>query len=78
MFITQDKKNNRPPISTFDVFDTVITRAVVAPAAVYLLLGRRLSSVGLVNCTPEAFAHARADQAVQGEEIEVRLTLFVF
>jgi FMN phosphatase YigB (HAD superfamily) len=48
-------------IQSFDVFDTVLTRAVGDPAALFLLLGRRLSNRSLIPCTPEAFARARVD-----------------
>lgn len=58
-FTLQDKKAKLQSITTFDVFDTLITRAVADPSAVYLLLGRRLSNLRLIRCTPEAFAHAR-------------------
>ncbi len=48
-------------IASFDVFDTVITRAVGTPAAVFLLLGRILKNMSLIGCTPEAFACIRID-----------------
>lgn len=47
-------------IASFDVFDTVLTRAVGSPSAVFLLLGRRLANMSLIQSTPEAFACARA------------------
>ncbi len=50
---------NTIQISSFDVFDTVLTRVVGAPRAVFLLLGKQLVSQSLISCTPEAFAHAR-------------------
>ena len=46
-------------ISSFDVFDTVLTRIVGAPRAIFLLLGKQLASQSLISCTPEAFADAR-------------------
>ncbi|MBP5976708.1 hypothetical protein HW132_29250 [Brasilonema sp. CT11] len=46
-------------ISSFDVFDTVLTRVVGTPKAFFLLLGKRLASLSLIHCTPEAFVHAR-------------------
>jgi FMN phosphatase YigB (HAD superfamily) len=46
-------------IASFDVFDTVLTRAVGSPSAVFLLLGRRLKALSLIECTAEAFARAR-------------------
>jgi FMN phosphatase YigB (HAD superfamily) len=46
-------------IAAFDVFDTVLTRALGAPEAVFLAVGRRAALAGLIECTPEAFARAR-------------------
>ncbi len=46
-------------LASFDVFDTVVTRAVGSPASVFLLLGRRLAQMRLIECSPEAFARAR-------------------
>ena len=46
-------------IASFDVFDTVLTRAVGSPSTVFLLLGKRLTNMSLIQCTPEAFARAR-------------------
>ena len=46
-------------LASFDVFDTVLTRAVGAPESLFLLLGRKLASLSLIACTPEAFARAR-------------------
>ncbi len=46
-------------ISSFDVFDTVLTRVVGTPKAFFLLLGKQLAASTLINCTPEAFVHAR-------------------
>jgi predicted HAD superfamily hydrolase len=59
---------NTIQIYSFDVFDTVLTRVVGAPKAVFLLLGKQLASQFLINCTPEAFAHARikAEQRTYG------------
>jgi FMN phosphatase YigB (HAD superfamily) len=47
-------------ISSFDVFDTVLTRVIGDPKTVFLLLGKQLLARSLVSCTPEAFAHARS------------------
>lgn len=44
-------------VASFDVFDTVLTRAVGDPQSVFLLLGLRLG--GTLGCSPEAFARAR-------------------
>lgn len=46
-------------VLSFDVFETVLVRRVGAPGSVFLLLGRRLSALGLVTVTPEGFAAAR-------------------
>jgi FMN phosphatase YigB (HAD superfamily) len=46
-------------ISSFDVFNTVLTRVIGSPKSIYLLLGKQLASQSLINCTPEAFAAAR-------------------
>jgi FMN phosphatase YigB (HAD superfamily) len=46
-------------IASFDVFDTVLTRIVGDPKAIFLLLGKKLFRLSLVACTPEAFARAR-------------------
>ena len=45
---------------TFDVFDTLITRAVARPSDVFLLLGHCLADAGLLaSHSPHAFASAR-------------------
>ncbi len=46
-------------MASFDVFDTVLTRSVASPHAVFLLLGRWLQVRGLGRSTPEAFARHR-------------------
>ncbi len=43
----------------FDIFDTLLTRAVAKPEHVFLLLGRRLCASGALACTPEMFARQR-------------------
>lgn len=48
-------------IASFDVFDTLLTRAVGAPASVFLLLGRKFAAASLIPCSAEAFARARMD-----------------
>lgn len=48
-------------VTSYDVFDTLVTRLVGAPSAVFLLLGRRLSTRGLIACTPAAFAEHRSE-----------------
>ncbi len=47
-------------VLSLDVFDTVLVRSCGAPQALYLWLGRRLAHRGIIECTPEAFAAARA------------------
>jgi FMN phosphatase YigB (HAD superfamily) len=49
------------PISSFDVFDTVLTRAVGRAQSVFLLLGQQVVRDGVADCTPEIFARARAE-----------------
>lgn len=53
-------------IYSFDVFDTVLTRAVGDPAAVFRLVGDRLHASGLIACSAEAFAltRQRADEDI--------------
>lgn len=48
-----------PSVASFDIFDTVLVRALGRPDALFLLLGRRLRREGLIACAPEAFAAAR-------------------
>ncbi|MGJ7440889.1 HAD family hydrolase [Aquipuribacter sp. MA13-6] len=44
---------------TFDVFETVLVRAVSPPEAVFEVVGRRAAAEGLVSCSPQAFTRAR-------------------
>ncbi len=46
-------------VSSFDVFDTLLTRAVGEPEAVALLLGRRLTRSGVIDGDAAAFARQR-------------------
>lgn len=55
-------------ISTFDVFDTVLTRRVGNPRSMFLLLGRRASVRGHISCSAHAFATARRS----GEQLAFR------
>ncbi|MFC3689996.1 hypothetical protein [Aquipuribacter hungaricus] len=50
----------RDEVVTFDVFETVLVRAVSPPAAVFDLVGRRAVERGLVACSPQAYSQARA------------------
>ena len=47
------------PLVSFDVYDTVVTRAVGSPPSVFLLLGRYLTRQGCHLLSAEAFARAR-------------------
>lgn len=51
-----------PPaeLATFDVFETVLVRAVSPPQAVFDLVGRRAVEEGLLACSPQAFGRARS------------------
>lgn len=44
-----------------DVFDTVLTRVVGTPSALFLILGKRLAARGLIRGSAEAFARARIE-----------------
>jgi len=48
-------------IASFDIFDTVLTRKTGSPQALFLLLGRRLVRMGLINHSAESFARARIE-----------------
>lgn len=48
-------------LAMFDVFDTVLTRRVGAPASVFLLVGRRLANLGEIDRSEQEFARARAE-----------------
>ena len=75
---------SRPDIATsFDVFDTLLWRAVPKPTDVFLLLGERLRELGLLrsSASPELFAKlrilaeqvARAQAQAERQTSEVRL-----
>jgi FMN phosphatase YigB (HAD superfamily) len=59
-----------PELVSFDVFDTVLTRAVARPESVFILLGNRLRQAGLTTATAAEFARARV-----AAEADVRTTL---
>ena len=46
---------------SFDVFDTLLTRAVGSPSSLFILLGRMPEVQGITRCTPEEFARIRID-----------------
>jgi FMN phosphatase YigB (HAD superfamily) len=48
-------------LASFDVFDTLLTRAVGSPESVFLALGRRLWAHRIISCSPQAFAAARTE-----------------
>lgn len=51
----------RLSVASFDVFDTVLTRAIGAPEDVFLLLGCSLAQDGAISCSPEVYHQARVD-----------------
>ena len=58
--LRRDIGDHSETIRTFDVFDTLMTRAVGRPSDVFLLLGRVLADAGwLSSRSPHAFAGAR-------------------
>ncbi len=69
MTLALERKSANPPAEVkddlgavpicFDIFDTLLTRAVAKPEDVFLLLGRRLSESGVTACSPEMFARQR-------------------
>lgn len=56
-------------VISFDVFDTVVTRLVGAPSSVFLLLGRRLSLSGKIQCSPAAFYEHRIEAERRSKRI---------
>ncbi len=46
--------------SSFDIFDTILTRQVGSPESTFLLLGKQLQKRSLITCTAEAFARIRS------------------
>ena len=52
-------KSRSSMLHTYDVFDTVMVRAVGSHETVHLFVGRRLQSAGIIKQTPEVFARAR-------------------
>ncbi|MGF1669249.1 MAG: hypothetical protein ACFCU6_02280, partial [Balneolaceae bacterium] len=44
---------------SFDVFDTIVTRKVGDPYAIFLLIGKRLLEKKMINSSPELFARSR-------------------
>jgi hypothetical protein len=61
-------------IESFDVFDTLLTRCVLKPSDLYLLIGRRLSELGLVSSAEDFYrermaAERRAREVTSREEV---------
>jgi FMN phosphatase YigB (HAD superfamily)/uncharacterized membrane protein len=46
-------------VASFDVFDTVLTRTVGSPESSFLLLGKKLRELSLIDCSAEVFARIR-------------------
>jgi FMN phosphatase YigB (HAD superfamily) len=44
---------------SFDVFDTVLTRSVGEPTALFRMVGQQLRQQGIVTCSPETFLQQR-------------------
>ena len=64
----------QPSVASFDVFDTLLTRAASSPASVFILLGRELSDARLTTLDPAAFRAARMKaetEAAHGRSINL-------
>ncbi len=48
-------------LASFDIFETVLARKVGSAMSSFYMLGRRLERNGLLDCSVEVFARARAD-----------------
>jgi len=48
-------------VASFDVFDTLLTRRVSPPDAVFLFVGQRIAARGTLPMSAEAFARARGE-----------------
>jgi FMN phosphatase YigB (HAD superfamily) len=46
-------------VATFDVFDTLLVRAVGSPRSNFLLLGQKLKALNLIDCSAATFAQLR-------------------
>lgn len=58
----------RPVIVSFDVFETVIVRAIGDPDALFVLLGTQLWQAGIIGPTPSQFAAQRHWAYVRARE----------
>lgn len=64
----------QPSVASFDVFDTLLTRAVASPAALFTLLGRELADGRLITISPAAFRAARIQaesDAARGQSVNL-------
>lgn len=52
-------------MQSFDVFDTVLTRAVGAPESVFILLGKRLRKASVIPVPPHEFSRLRVEAEIQ-------------
>lgn len=48
-----------PVVATFDVFDTVVTRAVAPPEAIFLLVGNHARAIGMLDVVAADFSSCR-------------------
>ena len=51
-FVVEDLKRGQPEVRSFDVYDTLITRAVGSDRSMFYTLGARLREMGIVPFTP--------------------------
>ena len=57
-------------ISSFDVFDTLLTRIYAAPHDLFLALGFELQALGLIRVSAETFADNRRDAELRVRRLE--------
>ena len=69
--------NRFPPIVSFDVFDTLLTRAIGEPIDLFLLLGRKLLLAGEITCSAEIFARDRVHAEERANSLRHPATLEV-
>lgn len=64
-----------PAVRTYDVFDTLLTRAVGRPTSLFLLMGRLPQVARLSGCSPEQWARTRtsAERLARTGRAEVTL-----
>ena len=73
----QSRLTQQTKLISFDVFDTVLTRRVGNPEAIFLLVGQRLKEAGLIQSSAEAFAHTRyiSEKRARGNKPGREITL---